>query len=58
VKKIWSYVKEKEIQDPSDKRYILCDNSLQEIFGVPRISMFKMNKVLSTHIKTKEDVVE
>lgn len=33
VKKIWDYVKAKGLQDPSDKRYILCDDSLKPVFG-------------------------
>ncbi|CAZ81084.1 unnamed protein product [Tuber melanosporum] len=33
VKRIWAYVKERNLQDPEDKRYILCDDSMKPIFG-------------------------
>ncbi|KAL7413628.1 hypothetical protein BDY24DRAFT_59978 [Mrakia frigida] len=50
VKKIWEYVKERDLQDASDKRYILCDDTLQAVFKVPKVHMFTMNKLLSKHI--------
>lgn len=33
VKRIWAYVKERNLQDPEDKRYIICDDSMKPIFG-------------------------
>lgn len=33
VKRIWQYVKERGLQDPEDRRYILCDDSMKPIFG-------------------------
>lgn len=33
VKRIWQYVKERNLQDPDDRRYILCDDSMKPIFG-------------------------
>lgn len=51
VKNIWAYVKANGLQDPSDKRYILCDESMKRVFnGAARVHMFTMNKVLSNHI--------
>ncbi|KAI3774750.1 hypothetical protein L1987_49312 [Smallanthus sonchifolius] len=50
VKKIWAYIKEKDLQNPKNKRKILCDEMLQEIFRVKSIDMFQMNKALSKHI--------
>ncbi|RPA76241.1 SWIB-domain-containing protein [Ascobolus immersus RN42] len=50
VKRIWAYVKENNLQDPADKRYIVCDSRLAPVFvGYDKIHMFKMNKVLSGH---------
>ena len=45
VKRLWDYIKLHNLQDPSDKRYILCDSKLKILFGVDRVSMFSMNKV-------------
>ncbi|CAM8921887.1 unnamed protein product [Rhodiola kirilowii] len=50
VKLLWSYIKEKNLQDPSNKRNILCDEKLRELFKVDCINMFQMNKVLAKHI--------
>ncbi|KAJ4716378.1 Upstream activation factor subunit spp27 [Melia azedarach] len=50
VKKIWAYIKENKLQDPNNKRKIICDESLQALFHVNSIDMFKMNKALSKHI--------
>nr|GEW16774.1 hypothetical protein [Tanacetum cinerariifolium]GEW16775.1 hypothetical protein [Tanacetum cinerariifolium] len=50
VKKIWVYIKEKDLQNPKNKRKILCDDTLHDIFRVKSIDMFQMNKALSKHI--------
>ncbi|CAI0429731.1 unnamed protein product [Linum tenue] len=50
VKQLWVYIKEKELQDPSNKRNILCDEPLRTIFCVDSINMFEMNKALTKHI--------
>ncbi|KAF5199696.1 Upstream activation factor subunit spp27, partial [Thalictrum thalictroides] len=50
VRKLWAYIKEKNLQDPSNKKNIRCDESLRSIFRVDTINMFQMNKALSKHI--------
>ncbi|KAJ8530091.1 hypothetical protein K7X08_036926 [Anisodus acutangulus] len=50
VKKIWAYIRENNLQNPQNKRKILCDEVLSGIFRVKTIDMFQMNKVLSKHI--------
>ncbi len=39
--------KEKELQNPKDKREILCDEVLMRIFKRGKITMFSMNKFLA-----------
>ncbi|KAH3664204.1 hypothetical protein OGAPHI_004555 [Ogataea philodendri] len=56
VKKIWEHVKANELQNPQDRREILCDDKLKPIFG-NKVNMFKMNKVLVDHLRNNEDVV-
>ncbi|CAM9828000.1 unnamed protein product [Heterosigma akashiwo] len=56
VKQMWAYIKENDLQNPRDKREILCDDQLQAIFKRKKINMFKMNKVLAGHMKTYEDL--
>ncbi|KAL3621183.1 hypothetical protein CASFOL_036095 [Castilleja foliolosa] len=50
VKKIWAYIKEHNLQNPKNRRQILCDESLHGIFRVKSIDMFQMSKALSNHI--------
>ncbi|XP_010536330.1 PREDICTED: synaptonemal complex protein 1 isoform X5 [Tarenaya hassleriana] len=50
VKKIWAYIREKNLQDPKNKRNIICDESLHSLFKVKAINMFQMSKALSKHI--------
>ena len=49
VKKIWEYIKEKDLQNPMNKRKIILDDKLKTIFKPP-LDMFKMNKQLSRHV--------
>ncbi|CDP02467.1 unnamed protein product [Coffea canephora] len=50
VKQLWSYIRENNLQDPSNRRNILCDGTLRDLFGVDSINMFQMNKALAQHI--------
>ncbi|KAJ2612838.1 hypothetical protein H4S08_002520 [Coemansia sp. RSA 1365] len=50
VKNLWKYIKANELQDPSDKRYILCDDRLQKLFHTERLYMYTMNKLLNEHL--------
>jgi len=54
VKRLWAYIKENELQDPNDKRFIVCDERLMTIFKQNRIHSFTMNKFLTEHLKKKE----
>jgi len=42
VKRIWAYVKERDLQDPADRRQIRCDEGLKRVFGCERVHMFTM----------------
>ncbi|KAI0041350.1 SWIB-domain-containing protein [Auriscalpium vulgare] len=50
VKGLWDYIKLHEMQNPSNKREILCDDKFKAVFGTEKIDMFKMNKELSRHL--------
>ncbi|XP_044470012.1 upstream activation factor subunit spp27-like [Mangifera indica] len=60
VKQTWAYIREKDLQDPSNRRNIICDERLRALFGVDSINMFQMNKALSKHIWSldSDDVVQ
>ncbi|KAE9613020.1 hypothetical protein Lal_00027530 [Lupinus albus] len=60
VKQLWAYIREKDLQDPENRRNIICDEPLRAIFCVNSINMFQMNKALSKHIwpLDSDDVVQ
>lgn len=55
VKQLWVYIREKDLQDPQNRRKILCDDKLRSVFRKDSIDMFEMNKVLSNHILRLEN---
>lgn len=57
VKKIWEYVKSNDLQDPADKRQIVCDDAMRAVFKTDRVHMFTMNKILTQNLYAAEDVV-
>jgi upstream activation factor subunit UAF30 len=51
TRRIWSYIKEHRLQDPSDRRMIRADDRLRPLFaGKPAISMFEMTRLMSRHV--------
>ncbi|ROW00027.1 hypothetical protein VPNG_08316 [Cytospora leucostoma] len=50
VKKLWEHIKSNELQDPSDKRQIRCDEKLQAVFKQTTVNMFSMNKLLGNQL--------
>ena len=50
VKFIWEYIRKNNLQDPANRRKILCDNALRSVFATDSTDMFKMNKLLTKHI--------
>ncbi len=51
VKQLWVYIKEHNLQNPSNKRNILADDKLKAIFGKGEVTMFEMAKLISPHVK-------
>lgn len=50
VKKLWVYIKGKDLQDPKDKRNILADAALKKVFGKDSANMLEMAKLVSKHL--------
>ena len=52
TKRIWDYIKARNLQNPANKREILADAKLKPVFdGKDKVSMFEMNKHLAKHLK-------
>eukprot|EP00172_Hildenbrandia_rubra_P004062 Plantae.Rhodophyta-Hildenbrandia_rubra.ctg7500.p1 GENE.Plantae.Rhodophyta-Hildenbrandia_rubra.ctg7500~~Plantae.Rhodophyta-Hildenbrandia_rubra.ctg7500.p1 ORF type:complete len:338 (-),score=76.80 Plantae.Rhodophyta-Hildenbrandia_rubra.ctg7500:551-1564(-) len=59
VKKLWEYIKSNNLQDPEDKRNIICDDKLKSVFdGESRILGFGLSKYLSAHLSKYEGEVD
>jgi len=51
VKKLWVYIKSKNLQDPKNKRNIKADAALKKVFGGKDVvNMFEMTKLVSAHL--------
>ena len=51
VKKLWVYIKGKNLQDPTNKRNINADAALKKVFaGKDVVNMFEMTKLVSAHL--------
>lgn len=50
VKKVWAIIKEKNLYDPKNKQYAICDKELEKVIGVKRFRTFGMMKYLSPHL--------
>ena len=46
VKKLWDYIRRHNLQNPSNKKEIICDDKFKALFNVEKIDMFAMNKQL------------
>ena len=51
VKKLWEYIKKRNLQDPKNKRNINADGNLKKVFdGKEVVNMFEMTKLVSKHL--------
>jgi len=49
VKQMWKLVKEKNLYDPKNKQFAICNDELLTVFGVKRFRTFGMMKYLKNH---------
>lgn len=49
VKKVWSIIKERNLYDPKNKQFAICDDALLKVIGVKRFRTFGMMKYLKNH---------
>ena len=46
---VWTHIKQHALQKESDKRVIVCDATLKDLFGVDEFSMFHLSKLINKH---------
>jgi upstream activation factor subunit UAF30 len=49
TKKLWAYIKEKNLQDPRNRKWFTPDDKMAVIFGTEKIKCFSMAKYLEQH---------
>jgi len=57
VKGIWDHIKRNNLQNPDNKREIICDERLKAVLGVSKIDMFAMNKLIGQFVFEKVSTV-
>jgi len=57
VKRLHAHIKDNNLQNPKDKRKIMLDVKLQEIFKCKTTDYFKINRLISKHVKSADEVV-
>jgi upstream activation factor subunit UAF30 len=50
TKKVWAYIKERNLQDPSNKQYALSDETLKQLTGEDRFLVFGFGKLIKDKI--------
>jgi len=51
TKRLWAYIKEHNLQNPANKRNILCDDKLKAVMGKDEVTMFEMTGLVGKHLK-------
>src|SRR5687768_15694751 len=51
TKKVWEYIKKNKLQDAVQKKIIIADAKLKEVFGKAKADMFEMTKLINSHLK-------
>ena len=50
TKRIWDYIKAHNLQNPANKRNILCDPTLRAVMGKDEVTMFEMTGLVGKHL--------
>jgi len=50
IKRLWDYIKARNLQNPSNKRNILCDDALKAVMGKDEVTMFEMTSFVSRNL--------
>jgi chromatin remodeling complex protein RSC6 len=51
TKRIWDYIKARNLQNPANKRNVLCDEQLKAVMGKDEVTMFEMAGLVGRHLK-------
>ena len=54
LKGVWVYIKANNLQNPENKREIIPDADLKEVFGKDKVTMYEVLKVMNPHFIPNE----
>lgn len=54
LKLIWGYIKANNLQDPSNKKIIVCDEKLKKLFGKDCVGMLEISGLITPHLLKSE----
>jgi chromatin remodeling complex protein RSC6 len=52
TKRLWDYIKAHNLQNPANKRNILCDDKLKAVMGKGEVTMFEMTGLVGKHLQS------
>ena len=55
VKRVWQYIRDNDLQDPTDRRHIRCDDRMRAVFKQDRVHMFTMTKILNQNLYSPDE---
>jgi chromatin remodeling complex protein RSC6 len=50
TKRLWDYIKAHNLQNPANKRNVLCDATLKAVMGKDEVTMFEMTGLVGKHL--------
>lgn len=50
TKRIWDYIKAHKLQNPANKRNILCDAPMRAVMGKDEVTMFEITGLIGKHL--------
>ena len=50
TKLLWDYIKANDLQNPVNRRNVLCDQKLQAVMCKPEVTMFEIAGLLNKHL--------
>jgi len=48
---VWDYVKANNLQNPENKREIMCDAQIEAVFGQKKVGLTEVMKLVAPHIQ-------
>jgi len=51
TKRLWDYIKAHNLQNPANKRNVLCDSKLKAVMGKDEVTMFEMTGLVGKHLR-------